>query len=320
MTLLARHAENLFWIGRYVERAETLARLLGVASRNALIPNTSGGYRNEWESILAASGTRPGFDAKYGDVVVRNVESYLVFDADNPSSIASCFERARENARIVRTALTGQTWDALNGAHREMQQLKRTERSKLEASDLIDWTVRQTAIIRGTIGDTQLRDDGYDFLNLGAYLERADATARILDVKYFVLLPQIADVGSELDNYQWRTILSALSATRAFNFAYGGEVTASKIADFLIFNRQAPRSLATCAANVRSHLDHIARQYGTETEAQIAARAWRERLRQSDVEEVFETGLHEFLGAEINEAANLNALIAQIYLSGEARP
>ena len=172
-------------------------------------------------------------------------------------------------------------------------------------------------MIRGTIGDTQLRDDGYDLLNLGAYLERADATARILDVKYFVLLPQIADVGSGLDNYQWRTILRALSATRSFNFAYGGEVTAAKIADFLIFNRQAPRSLATCAANIRSHLDHLARQYGTETEAQIRARAWRERLREANVDEVFETGLHEFLSGEIHEAASLNALIAQIYLSGE---
>mgnify|MGYP001801826810 CR=1 FL=1 len=318
MTLLARHAENLFWIGRYVERAETLARLLGVGSRNALLPNTAGGYRNEWESILSASGTRPGFDAKFGDVVERNVESYLVFDTDNPSSIASCFEHARENARIVRTALTSQTWDALNGAHREMLDLKRTERSKLSTSDLIDWTIGHASMIRGTIGDTQLRNDGFDFLNLGAYLERADATARILDVKYFVLLPQIADVGSGLDNYQWRTILRALSATRAFNFAYGGEVSATKIADFLIFNRQAPRSLATCAASVRSHLDHLARQYGVDTGAQTRARAWRERLRGTSVDEVFDTGLHEFLNAEMNEVAAINTLISDIYLSGEA--
>ena len=302
MTLLARHADNLFWIGRYVERAETLARLLGVGSRNALIPNVAGGYRNEWESILAASGTRPGFDAKYGDVVERNIESYLVFDSDNPSSIASCFDRARENARIVRTSLTGQTWDAVNGAHREMQELKRTERSKLSINDLIDWTLRQVSMIRGTIGDTQLRNDGFDFLNLGAYLERADATARILDVKYFVLLPQIADVGSGLDNYQWRTILRALSATRAFNFAYGGEVTAAKIADFLIFNRQAPRSLVTCAENVNWHLDHLARQYGRETDAQARAR-----------------DLHDFLTGAINETAGLTSIIAQVYLSGEAQ-
>lgn len=319
MTLLARHAENLFWIGRYVERAETLARLLGVGSRNALLPNTSGGFRNEWESILAASGTRPGFDAKYGDVVERNIESYLVFDTDNPSSIASCFERARENARIVRTALTGQSWDALNGAHREMLDLKRTERSKLSISDLIDWTIGHASMIRGTIGDTQLRNDGFDFMNLGTYLERADATARILDVKYFVLLPEIADVGSGLDNYQWRTILRALSATRAFNFAYGGEVTAAKIVDFLVFNRQAPRSLATCAASVRSHLDHLARQYGTETDVQAKARQWRERLRGGDVDQVFDTGLHEFLTEQVGEAAALTALIAETYLSGEAR-
>ncbi|MEM9971301.1 MAG: alpha-E domain-containing protein [Pseudomonadota bacterium] len=318
--MLSRHAENLFWIGRYVERAETLARLLGVGARNALLPNTSGGFRNEWEPILQASGTRPGFDDKYGDVVERNVESYLVFDTDNPSSIASCFERARENGRIVRTSLTGQTWDALNGAHREMLELKRTERSKLSTGDLIDWTIRQASMIRGTIGDTQLRNDGFDFMNLGTYLERSDATARILDVKYFVLLPQIADVGSGLDNYQWRTILRALSATRAFNFAYGGEVTAAKIADFLIFNRQAPRSLSTCADSVSNHLDHLARQYGNVTSAQEAAQTWRTQLRAGNVEAVFDTGLHEFLTDAINTTAALTGTIQDTYLRGEARP
>ena len=320
MTLLARHAENLFWIGRYVERAETVARLLEVGSRNALIPNSSGGFRNEWESILQASGTADGFAAIYGDDLrSRNIESYLFFDADNPSSVASSVARARENARIVRTALTGRTWDALNTAHQEIRDLARTERSTLSTSDLIDWTLRTAALIRGTVEDTQLRVDGYDFLNLGTWIERADATARLLDVKYFVLLPQIDYVGSGLDNYQWRTILRALSAHRAFNWAYGGEVTASKIADFLILNRKMPRSLITCAEEAAWHLDRLARAYGRSTEAQTRARAIVAGLAEVSVEDIFDEGLHEFLTRSIDETARLATVIGEVYLSGEAR-
>ncbi len=320
MTLLARHADNLFWIGRFVERAETVARLFEVGARNALIPNTSGGFRNEWESVLRASGTAEGFVAKYGDDMrERNVESYLFFDNDNPSSVASCIEHARVNARIVRTALTSQTWDTLNNAHQEMGELKRTERSKLSMSDLIDWTLRTAALIRGTIENTQLRVDGYDFLNIGTYLERADSTARLLDVKYFVLLPQVDYVGSGLDNYQWRTILRALSAHRAFNWVYGGEVTAAKIADFLILNTKSPRSLITCAEEACWHLDRLARGYGKTTEAQTQARALVAALSEIGVEDIFEEGLHEFLSRAINEIAELSAVIGDVYLSGEAR-
>ena len=271
--MLSRVAENLFWIGRYIERAETVARLLEVGARNALIPDMSGGFRNEWESVLAASGTADAFAEKFGDPVQRNIESFLFFDSDNPSSVAACLERARENGRIVRTALTSQVWDALNTSFQELKELKRTERSKLALNDLIDWTVRQTSLIRGSIADSQLRNDGYDFMNIGFNLERADATARLLDVKYFVLLPQVDYVGSGLDNYQWRTILRSLSAHRAFSWAYGGEVTAAKIADFLILNRKAPRSLITSVEALTDHLDRLARGYGVPTIAQTQARA-----------------------------------------------
>ncbi len=317
--MLSRTAENLFWIGRYLERAETQARLLEVGTRNALIPNTSGGYRNEWESVLQASGTHSAFQEKYGDAVARNVESHLFFDADNPSSVASCLDQARENGRIVRTALTSQVWDALNSGTAELRQMRRTERSKLSTSDLIDWTIRQTSLVRGAIDGTQLRIDGFDFLNIGAWLERADATARLLDVKYFVLLPQAEFVGSGLDNYQWRTILRAMSAHRAFNWAYGGEVTPAKIADFLILNRKSPRSLITCAEEVCWHLDRLARGYGRTTEAQTEARSLVARLSEIGVEEIFDIGLHEFLTGAIRDANKLSMTISDVYLSGEMR-
>ena len=317
--MLSRTADNLYWIARYAERAETMARLLEVGSRIALLPSSGTGYRSEWESLLQASGTASGFDRKYGDPVQRNIESYLFFDRDNPSSVASCLLRARENARIVRTALTTQVWDAINTAFQELRSLERRPRSELELTQLTDWTMRHTAMLRGAIDATLLRNDGWDFLNLGYCLERADNTARLMDVKYYVLLPGIDYVGSGLDNYQWTTLLRAMSAHRAFHWAYGGEVTARKIAHFLILNPQCPRSLIACVDGLNTHLDRLARGYGRNTKAQTRARAVLAELTDGTVDGVFDEGMHEFLTRFIGEIAAVAALVHDGYLSGDVR-
>lgn len=316
--MLSRTADNLYWIARYMERAETAARLLEVGARIALIP-TVHGYRNEWDSLLRAGGTANAFEKKYGDPVQRNIESHLFFDRDNPSSVASCITAARENGRIVRTALTTQMWDALNTAFQELKALERTPRSELSLSRLTEWTMRHTAMVRGTTEATHLRNDGWDFLNLGYYLERADNTARLLDVKYYVLLPSIEFVGSGLDNYQWTTLLRAMSAHRAFHWAYGGEVTAKKIAHFLILNPQCPRSLITCVEGANMHLDRLARAYRRTTRAQDHARNLLAGLAELRVEDVFDEGLHEFLSRFILETASLGSVVHESYLSGDAR-
>ncbi len=317
--MLARTADNLYWIARNIERAETNARLLEVGARNALMPTIGGGYRNEWDSILNAAGTARAFAEKYGDPVARNVESHMFFDSENPSSVASCIERARENGRIVRTALTTQVWDALNTAFQEVREMQRTERSRLSLSDLTDWTTRTTALIRGSLLATQLRNDGFDFSNLGHFLERADSTARLLDVKYYVLLPQVGMVGSGLDNYQWSTLLRAMSAHRAFAWAYGGEVTPTKIADFLILNRQSPRSLLTAIEGAELHLNQLSRRYGRKSPALSKVRAILSELAEAEVSEIFDEGLHEFLTRFIRDVADLGASVHDVYLSGEAR-
>jgi len=317
--MLSRTADNLFWIARYMERAEFMARLLEVGARIALLPSAGHGYRSEWESLLQASGMAAGFAAKYGDPVQRNIESYLFFERDNPSSVASCIERARENARIVRTALTTQVWDALNTAFQEMRQLERRPRSQLELFEMTEWTMRQAALLRGAIDATLLRNDGYDFLGLGYALERADNTARMMDVKYYVLLPQVEFVGSGLDNYQWQTLLRAMSAHRAFHWAYGGEITAAKIAHFLILNPQCPRSLVNSATLLVSHLDRLARGYNRTTMAQRNARALLGELMEMRVEDIFDEGLHEFLQRMEREVGKLSGMVHDAYLSGEAR-
>ena len=249
----------------------------------------------------------------------RNIESYLFFDRDNPSSIASCLERARENGRIVRTALSSQVWDALNTAFQELRQLDRQPRSGLELGRLTEWALRHAAQVRGAIDTTLLRRDGYDFLGLGYRLERADNTARLIDVKYYVLLPRADYVGTGLDSYQWTTLLRALSAHRAFHWAYGGEITAAKVADFLILNRQCPRSLTTSVVGAAVHLDNLAVAYGRLTPAQDAADGLRDELARLTIEAVFDEGLHEFLSRFIRRTAKLSDVVRETYLSGEMR-
>ncbi len=317
--MLSRTADNLYWIARYMERAETSARFLEVGSRIALMPNAGEGYRNEWDALLRAAGTADAFARKYGDAVQRNIESHMFFDRDNPASVAACLGRARENARIVRTALTTQVWDAINTAFQELKGLERLPRSEVSIARLTDWTMRAAALVRGSIEATLLRNDGWDFLNLGYALERADNTARLLDVKYFVLLPRVEFVGSGLDNYQWTTLLRAMSVHRAFHWAYGGEVTAAKIAHFLILNPQCPRALVTCAAAANTHLERLARGYGAVTEAQRRGHALLAALADLTVEEVFDEGLHEFLTRIIGEVSALGAVVHDTYLSGDQR-
>ena len=316
--MLSRTADNLYWIARYMERADIAARLLEVGSRITLLPSAHG-YRSEWDSLLQSSGTADGFAKKYGDPVQRNLESWLFFDRDNPSSVASCITAARENGRIVRTALTSQVWDALNTAFQELRQLERLPRSELELSRLTDWVMRHAAMVRGAIDATLLRNDGYNFLNIGYYLERGDNTARLMDVKYYVLLPSLDFVGSGLDNYQWTTLLRAMGAHRAFHWAYGGEVTAAKIADFLILNPQSPRALITCVAGVNNHLGRLAKAYGRTTGAQAKAAAMLTELETTSPEAIFDEGLHEFLTRFVGESLELGNLMHECYLSGDVR-
>ncbi|ARC36282.1 alpha-E domain-containing protein [Paracoccus yeei] len=317
--MLSRTAANLFWMGRHLERAETAARLLDVGQRITLLPNTEEGYRNEWESLLRSAGARGAFASRYGDAINQdNIVSWLFFDCDNPSSVASCIERAREGGRIVRTALTSQVWDALNTAYQELRDLKRQPRETVDTAMLTDFTTRHGSTVRGAINATQLRSDGWHFINLGYSLERADATSRLLDVKYFVLLPRVEFVGSGLDNYQWQVILRALSAHRAFHWAYGGDITASKVADFLILNGESPRSLLTSLYEAVWNLEGLVRRYGegVPATASVKARQTLESLMARDIDAIFDEGLHEFLTWFIGEIGAISDAVHDDYFSG----
>lgn len=316
--MLSRTASNLFWMGRHLERAETAARLLDVGQRITLMPNTEQGYQNEWASLLQASGTSGLFAEKYGEVTQENIEEFFFFDRDNPSSVFSCLEKAREAGRIVRTALTSQVWDALNVAYQELRKIRNMPRDRLDTASLTDFTTSQTSTVRGAINATQLRNDGWHFMNLGYSLERADATARLLDVKYFVLLPRIEFVGSGLDTYQWQVILRALSAHRAYHWVYGGDITAGRVADFLILNRESPRSLITSLYEALWNLEGLAKRYGDAmpTTARDKAREVLTGIERRDIEAIFEEGLHEFLSWFIIEISTVSTQVRDDYLLG----
>ncbi|PZQ11573.1 MAG: hypothetical protein DI565_17700 [Ancylobacter novellus] len=313
--MLSRTADNLFWLSRYMERADSLARILDATQRLASLPAAYGGKTNEWESALETAGVAGAFFAKHDEADHDSVVAYLAFDRDNPSSILSCFETARHNARSVRTALTMEMWDAINGAWIE---LRRTADRKLageELSRFLTWVKEISLRFDGSASRTMLRNDIYDFSRLGMLLERADNTARILDVKYHLLLPAKDAVGGGLDYYQWSAILRAVSAVNSYHWVYRESLKPWLVADLLILNDQMPRSLAACYGELVRHLDDLARAYGRQGPAQRLARASRVKLENADIREVFQGGLHEFITGFIGDNNRLGTAIHEQYLA-----
>ena len=241
--MLGRTANDLFWMSRYIERAENIARLLEVGYRIALLPREGAGQDDEWRSTLRSAGCDQGYLAKHGAYATRNVVNYMLFDVDNPSSVYSSLSTARHNARAQRTALTREMWECLNSAWIVYSAIDANKLVSNELPPLFDWIKERSALFRGALLNTILRNDTFYFNQLGTFLERADNTARILDVKYYVLLPHNELVGGEIDSAQWAAILRSVSAHRSYRWVYRESYKPWRVADYLILNRQMPRSL-----------------------------------------------------------------------------
>ena len=218
--MLSRTADNLFWLSRYVERAEYLARILDATQRLTALPLAYVGETNEWESAVATAGCASAFFKVYEEANEENVTDFLAFSTANTSSIRSCFELARSNARAVRTALTVEMWDAINGTWLELKRYGNGPTSREEVSRFLRWVQESSLRYDGSAYRTMLRNDAYWFSRLGVYIERADNTARILDVKYHLLLPENERVGGPLDYFQWAAILRSVSALTAYHWVY----------------------------------------------------------------------------------------------------
>jgi uncharacterized alpha-E superfamily protein len=312
--MLSRTADNIYWLSRYIERAECLARILDVASRLASLPAAYGGSTNEWESAIATAGCVNAFAAAYGEANEKTVTEFLAFSPENPSSIRNCLEVARTNARSVRTALTVEMWDAINGAWHELNRFDPRGMSREEFARFLGFVKEASLRFDGSAYRTMLRNDVYWFSRLGVYVERADATARILDVKYHVLLPEKERVGGPLDYFQWASILRSVSALTSYHWVYRESVKPWLIADLLILNRQMPHSLASCYENISRYLDELAVFYGRQGNSQRIARATLTKLSNAKMEQIFQSGLHEFIGNFIADNNRLSGAVAEQYL------
>ena len=313
--MLSRTADNLYWVARYVERAEFLARILDATARIATLPAAYGGQGSEWESALLTAGAADGFFRVYQDVNEKTVTDYLVFHPDNPSSIRNCLGIARNNARAVRTAVTGEMWETINSAWLELRKIEPASLGREELARFLDWVKNVSLTFDGSAYRTMLRNDAYWFTRLGVCIERADNTARILDVKYHVLLPESEDVGGSLDYFQWATILRGVSALTSYHWVYRQSVKPWLVADLLILNRQMPRSLISSYETIVRFLDELGEAYGKVGQPHRIARNTLNALDTTVIEDVFQQGLHEFITDFIADNNKLGKAITDHYLT-----
>ena len=312
--MLSRTADNLFWLSRYVERAENLARILDVASRLATLPSAYAGTSNEWEGAIAAAACDEAFYAVHEQADRASVVDFIVASDANPSSIRNCIETARSNARAVRTALTTEMWEIINEAWLKLQHLDLKDIQGNELGRFLQFVKDASLQFDGAAFRTMLRTDHYWFQRLGVYLERADNTARLLDVKYHVLLPEAEPVGGGLDYFQWSSLLRSVSALTSFHWVYRETVKPWLVADFLILRPEQPRSLVAVYSDLNRFLDHLGDTYGRQGQSQRLARSIYAKIQNLDITELFQHGLHEFVTEFIDDNNMLGAAIAEQYL------
>ncbi len=312
--MLSRTAANLYWLSRYIERAENTARIIGTAARLSSLPSHYGGTTNEWESAVASTGSTDAFYRLYDTANRRNVIEFLAFSEENPSSIRNCFEVARSNARAVRTAITIEMWQTINDAWHDLHRTSNVPRSDDRLNDFLTWVQGVSLAFDGSAYRTMLRSDAYWFSRLGVHLERADSTARILDVKYHVLLPPSEPVGGSLDYFQWSAILRSVSALTSYHWVYKESLKPWLVADLLILRKEMPRSITNCYENVSVFLDRLSRDYGRQGPSQRMVREIFAKLQNTDIEIIFQDGLHEFVEDIIAQNNRMGATITEQYL------
>ncbi|MBU6406032.1 MAG: alpha-E domain-containing protein [Alphaproteobacteria bacterium] len=306
--MLSRTAENLFWMGRYIERADATARLIEMGRGMAMLPGSN--ESEEWRSVARATAAPESLTGE--GAAAEDVIRHLLLDADNPSSIRSCLVQARANGRAIRTALTQDMWETLNDGWRTLEQAT-PARLKDDLPRYLDWTRQRAAAFRGAAETSLLRNDGYAFLRLGEYVERADMTLRLLDVKYYVLLPETDVVGGGRDYHQWTSVLRATSALRTYHHVHRDNYTPWGIAEFLVLNRMFPRSVMFSYLGLERYLEDLAAVYGVRRACQNTAAGMVKRLMGFDTGGLFQFGLHEFIVEAVGCTHRLSREIAAAY-------
>ena len=309
--MLGKNAGGLFWMFRYLERAGNTARLIEAGFRIALTRSTN--PASEWKSVIATSASQKYYDTKYDGYDSARVTDFLLRDPDNPNSVLSVIRFARDNARMVRTGLTTEVWSAVNETWMLLNDVLKEPIPETDIPEVLAAIRQQSALVRGALHGTMLRNDIYDFCRLGTYIERMDSTARIIDVKYYALLPATSFVGSSMDNVQWEMILRSVSAHASFRWAVDGGYNAPNIANFLILDKRLPRSLAFCASQMVENLEYLSDDYGERSQSLVMAEELSKCLKSRDISMIFDEGLHEFLTGFIADTTNLGLQIEKDY-------
>jgi uncharacterized alpha-E superfamily protein len=304
--MLSRTADHLFWMARYMERAENTARMLDVHYQSSLLPQSEAVAELGWRGVLSISELTDDFAARYGEVTPERVMDFMVDDGENLSSILSCLRAARENARAVRGALTTEVWETTNQTWLEFNKMLAGGELRRDPANLFEWVKFRSHLSRGVAVGTMLQDEAFHFVRIGSFLERADNTARLLDVKFHAVESDFYGRADERDNeyefYHWSAILRSVSAFEVYRKVYRNVIQPEKVAELLILRRDMPRSLTHCVGRLRANLRYVANEQSDET----LRRAGRLEagLRFGRIDEILSTGLHAYLTqflANVNE-------------------
>jgi len=298
-------------MARYMERAENLTRMLKVTQTLSLMPSSRSG-RHEITAPLVITGAMEDFTERYGEPTMSTVLRYFVTDESHPGSIVSCIRSARENGHAVRGTVTSEVWESLNATYLEMRDWLKKGVDESEIETFFDYIMERSQLFLGAVSSTVLRNDVHRFITVGTAIERADNTARMLDVKYQVMKNQRKDLDRATDFYHWGTLLRALSAFEAYQVVYGDQITANQVAELLILRSDLPRSLRACVSTLAATLPAI------EGEAGLAAKRLtaelHAQLRYGDIEYCFANGLHEYLETFLEKVADIAIAIHHAYL------
>ncbi len=321
--MLSRHANNLYWMSRQIERAENTARLLDVTYQMSLLPyrvNESGQlWAEPWALPLIINGLAGDYyERNPGPLTADKVLRFMVLDSSNPSSIYSLVHAARENGRSMRGVITSEMYEDINAMWLELRSRREVALNQGGINDFFEWVKTQSHQFRGVTFGTMLRDEAYLFIRLGTFTERADNTARLLDVKYHTLLPSAADVGGAVDYYQWSAMLRSVSALNSYRKIYRDVITPKRVAELLILREDLPRSLHACMNEIYEILGHLRKHDSMEPER--LAGELHAQLHYGRVEQVMATGLHEYLMEFLKKLHLLNDELNRHFLAPDDGP
>ncbi|WKB52636.1 alpha-E domain-containing protein [Eleftheria terrae] len=314
--MLSRTADHLFWMARYMERAENTTRMLDVNYQTGLLPQSAGAAEQGWRGLLSISELTHDFTARYDSVSAKNVMDYMVREERNPSSIASCLRAARENARAVRGTLTTEVWETQNQTWLEFKRLVDEGELERDPARFFEWVKFRSHLSRGVTLGTMLQDEAFHFLRIGTFLERADNTARLLDVKFHAVQSDFFGVAREkeleYDFYHWSAILRSVSGFEVYRKVYRNVIRPEKVAELLILRPDMPRSLAACVNEVVLNLRDVANQQSHET-LRRAGRLQAD-LQYARIDEILATGLHAYLTQFLDRIGDLGVGISRDFL------